>query len=154
MNFDCDTWLKEPMSRPYRYGPANWQVPFSYDKTCLRGHRWRRCEIVGTTDNRLQLHLGGNLRRTWYRRTRGRRETWTARATGRGWGDKGCNCLASVWVTDGRWNSRQRCICRLVGDEQVVRRPCWVATTARSDGRVLSLVGWQSDDTVGITVRQ
>ena len=74
-------------------------------------------------------------------------------------GDKRCNCQTSVRV-DGRPTGRQTMLhmpgsrrrasgqaARLGGDKR--------ATTARSDdGRVLSLFRWQSDGTVGKTVRQ
>ena len=52
---------------------------------------------MATTDNRLQLRLGGNLRSDLVP-ANGRRESRTAWATGEGAvdGDKCCNCQASV----------------------------------------------------------
>ena len=73
-------------------------------------------------------------------------------------GDKRCNCQASIWV-DGRSTGRNTTLhmpdsrrrasgqaAALGGDKR--------ATTARSDGRDLSLFRQQSDGTVGKTVRQ
>ena len=89
---------------------------------------------LGTTDNRPQLRLGGNLRSD------------SIPANGPVDGRRGqCRRPAKMWRTatstatarrryermDGRWGGRQCCICQVVGDGQVVRQPCWVATNVR-----------------------
>ena len=59
---------------------------------------------------------------TGERATGGRQEMRTARATSGGAVDSAATARRTYGRTGVRWGGRQRCICQVVGDGQVVRR--------------------------------
>ena len=113
-------------------------------------------------DNRSQLRLGGNLRSDLV--PANGRSTGDADSAGdrlRGWrtATNAATARRAYGWTDGQREGIQCCICQVVGDGQVVRRPRWVRQTCGqtdefyhySDGSpmIWSVNQWDSNRVVG-----
>ena len=155
INFDRNTWLKEPMSRLHtdtvqRTGSRHFhKTTRAYVAAAdVDARPWEQrtidCSCVSA----------GIWKATWYRRTGGRRGQRGRPAEGAADGVKRCNCHLSVRV-DGRLMERQTML-HLPGSRRRASGQAAAlggdkcATTARSDGRtsfiiiqkVLSLFRW------------
>ena len=87
--------------------------------------------------------------------TGGRQKTRTARATGGGRATSAATARRAYRQTDGQRGGRQRCICQVVGDEQVVRQPRWVPTNVRrSRGQTDEFYHYSEDSSAVWSVKQ
>ena len=113
----------------YVYGPAKLAAAIFIRQHVLR---WPPLTLTRDRGNNGQSTAAASRGESEKRpHTGGRREMQTARATGGGGGGRRQALQLPGEQTDGRQGGRQPCICQVVGDRQVIRRPRWMATNVR-----------------------
>ena len=120
INFDRDTWLKDPMSRLHAD-----TVQRTGSRIFIRQHVLRWPPLMSTREQRTidsSCISAGIWEATWYWQTGDRPGDVESAGDRRRTAISTATARRAYGRTDGRQWGRQCCICQVVGDGQVVRR--------------------------------